>query len=257
MKQCLFSHFILAGALLCLSACATVPQNPEQLAIYQQNNDPIEPYNRAITDFNFKVNRYVYRPIRKVYRFVFPEFARTGISNFSSNLTEPYILVNAVLQGEGDAAAQSFGRFFTNTTIGLGGLFDAATYFEIGKPEKDFGQTLYRWGWNSSMPYFVLPFLGPSDVRETFSLAVGWFLNPLDYALPRRERNQMRIARYAVQGVVTIDNLSGLLQNIEETSLDPYAALRSMYRQNRLKFLNQDDLDAQTQNYNFDFELDD
>ena len=221
----------------CIQGCATPPTDPDQLKIYNENNDPLEPYNRFMTKFNFKVNRYVYQPIAKAYRTVLPERVRTSISNFSDNLSEPYTFVNAVLQGEFSDAAQSFGRFFTNTTIGVGGLFDAASYFGIENPEKTFGQTLYKWGWKDSAPYIVLPFLGPSDLRETIGMVAGWFMDPVDYTLPEKERLQLRIARYVINGFVTIDQATDLLTNVEETSLDPYATLRTYYRQNHQKFL--------------------
>ena len=240
-----------------LIGCATPPTDPQALEQYRQTNDPLEPYNRSMTEFNFKVNRYVYRPIDKAYRAVLPQPARDCISNASNNLSQPYYFVNALLQGDFDDSAQIFGRFFTNTTLGLGGLFDVASMLEIEAPVKDFGQTLYRWGWNNSMPYFVWPFLGPSDIRETTGAVIGFFLDPIDYALPKAERDHLLIYSYAVKGMVTIDSMSSLLENVEQNSIDPYVALRTMYRQNRLKFLNAGNVEAQTENYNIDFDFDD
>lgn len=247
----ILAFVILSG----LTGCATAPTDPEALKQYKEANDPLEPYNRAMTDFNFKVNRYVYRPFNKGYRFIVPESIRSGISNASDNLSQPYYLVNAVLQGEFEDAAQIFGRFFTNSTLGLAGFFDVATMLEIEAPKKDFGETLYRWGWNNSMPYFVWPFLGPSDIRETFATITGFFLDPIDYVLPNAEEDKLLLVRYGIKGVVTIDNLSGLLEDVEKTSVDPYVALRTMYRQNRAKFLNANDIEAQTQSYDFDFDF--
>lgn len=242
------------GLSLMLASCATPPEDAQALQIYQQTNDPLEPYNRFMTDFNFKVNRYVYKPFSRAYRAVLPEPVRTGLSQVSTNLSQPYYMVNGILQGDLDSAAQSFGRFFTNSTLGIAGLFDVATMLGIESPKKDFGQTLYRWGWNQSMPYFVWPFLGPSDIRETTGSIIGFFINPIDYALPRAEMDHLLLYRYLLQGVVTIDSSTGLLENAEKNSLDPYVMLRTMYRQNRAKFLNEGDIDAQTDAYNFDFE---
>lgn len=256
-KLAYYGFYLLSSCciLLGLSGCATPPTDSDALKQYQEANDPFEPYNRAMTDFNFKVNRYVYRPFDKGYRFIVPEAIRNGISNASDNLSQPYYLVNAVLQGEFEDAAQIFGRFFTNSTLGVAGLFDVATMLEIESPKKDFGETLYRWGWNNSMPYFVWPFLGPSDIRETVGSVAGFFLDPIDYVLPNAEEDNLLIIRYTVKGIVTIDSLSGLLEDVEKTSVDPYVALRTMYRQNRAKFLNANDIDAQTQSYDFDFDF--
>ncbi len=247
---------ILFLLLFFVIGCATAPTDPEALKTYQDNNDPLEPYNRVMTDFNFKVNRYVYTPIVKAYRGIFPESARKRISYFASNLSEPYTFANAILQGEPRAAAHSFGRFFTNSTLGVGGLFDVATDFGIDKKEKTFGQTLYKWGWNGSSPYFVLPFLGPSDVRETVGMTIGWFLDPIDYILPKKERWQLRIARYAVHGIITMESATDFLTETEKTAVDPYVMLRTMYRQNKQKFLNEGNVEAQTESYNLDFDLD-
>lgn len=247
-------RYLLLIWCLLLCACATPPSNPEALKQFEENNDPLEPYNRAITDFNFKVNRYVYRPFDKAYRFTVPKPARDCVSNASSNISQPYYFVNAILQGEFEESAQIFGRFFTNTTLGVFGLFDVASKLGIEAPTKDFGQTLYTWGWKESTPYFVLPFLGPSDIRDTTGRAIGFFLDPIDYAFPKKQRRPLLIFRYITMGIVTIDNLSELLENIEKDSIDPYIALRTMYRQNRAKFLNANDIDAQTESYNFDFD---
>ena len=248
---------ILFLLLFFLIGCATPPTDPDALKTYQENNDPLEPYNRVMTDFNFKVNRYVYSPFIKAYRNVLPEFARKRIGYFGYNLSEPYVFVNALLQAEPKAAAHSFGRFFTNSTLGLGGLFDVASDFGIKKVEKNFGQTLYKWGWNGSSAYFVLPFLGPSDMRETVGMTVGWFLDPIDYVLPKKERWRFRIARYAINGIVTMENATDFLTETEKTAIDPYVMLRTMYRQNKQKYLNQGDTQAQSQTYDLDFDLDD
>ena len=210
-----------------------------------------------MTNFNFKVNRYVYDPVAKVYRNVIPSFMRTGISNFGSNLSEPYVFVNAILQCEPKSAAHSLGRFFTNTTLGLGGLFDVASHFEIEKKKRNFAQTLYKWGWKGTSTYFVLPFLGPSDFRETVGMTVGWFLDPIDYVLPRKDRWRLRIGRYTINGIITIEEATDLLTGIETSSVDPYATLRTMYQQNKQKFLNDGDIEAQSESYNFEFDLDD
>ena len=145
----------------------------------------------------------------------------------------------------------------TKTTLGLGGLFDVASHFEIEKKKRNFAQTLYKWGWKGTSTYFVLPFLGPSDFRETVGMTVGWFLDPIDYVLPRKDRWRLRIGRYTINGIITIEEATDLLTGIETSSVDPYATLRTMYQQNKQKFLNDGDIEAQSESYNFEFDLDD
>ena len=122
-----FSLILLCTQSFLLLACAIPPTESESLNQYKEANDPLEPYNRVMTNFNFKVNRYVYRPFDKGYRFIVPEPVRKGITNASENLSQPYYLVNAILQGDFESSAQIFGRFFTNSTLGIAGLFDVAT----------------------------------------------------------------------------------------------------------------------------------
>ena len=245
--------FLLMACVL--TGCMTPkPTDPEALKAYEELNDPLEPYNRAATDFNFFLNTYLFRPFDKIYRFILPEPVRTGISNFADNLKQHYIFVNALLQGDFDDSAQTFGRFFTNTTLGIGGLFDVATYFEIKAPKKDFGQTLYKWGVTNDGPYLVLPVIGPSNARDTIGMGIGFFIDPLDWALPKA-KDHLLWYRYGIQLVDSADKATDLLWNIEQTSIDPYVTLRTYYRQNRNKFLRGEE--AAKESYNFSFDDDD
>ena len=166
-------------------------------------------------------------------------------------MKQPVIFVNSILQGDFESGAQAFGRFFTNTTLGLGGLFDVATEFDIQAPEKDFGQTLYKWGFKQEGPYLVIPFLGPSNVRDATGMVAGFFIDPVDWALPRAE-DGLLWWRYGIQAVADINSSTDLVYNLEQSSVDPYITMRTMYRQNRQQFLTEDDEGA-IENYNFDF----
>ncbi len=245
------SALLLIGGLLLLNACATVPTDPIAREEYEQRNDPLEPMNRQISSFNSVVNKYIYRPFSHIYRQATPEFVRTGVSNFSTNLRQPVVFVNALLQGDFESGAQTFGRFFTNTTLGIGGLFDVASKFDIEAPQKDFGQTLYKWGFKQEGPYLVIPFLGPSNVRDTTGMVAGFFIDPVDWVLPKAEKGLLWW-RYGIQAVSDINKSTDLLYNLEQSSVDPYATMRTMYRQNRRKFLSQSNEEAQ-ENYDFDF----
>ena len=250
----LYDYLLVLFMLFSLACCTTPsPIHQETTLNEEQNDDPFEPYNRAATDFNFFLNTYLFRPFDKVYRFIFPEVIRTGISNFSDNLKQPYVFVNALLQGDFDDSAQAFGRFFTNTTLGIGGLFDVATYFEIKAPEKDFGQTLYEWGFENDGPYLVLPVIGPSTLRDSIGIGIGFFIDPVDWALPRAEQHLLWY-RYGIQLVDSADQATDLLWNIEQTSIDPYVTLKSYYLQNRNKFLRGEEAAKESYNFSFDDE---
>ena len=153
---------LLLGAVL-LTGCATVA-NPDP-------RDPLESYNRSMTNFNEQVDAMVLKPVATAYKEVMPGPVRTGVSNFFANLGDVWSFVNNVLQLRGEAAASSFMRVNVNTFMGLGGLLDIASELGIDRYKQDFGLTLGRWGVGTG-PYLVLPILGPSTVRDTFALPV-------------------------------------------------------------------------------------
>lgn len=131
---------------LLLGGCTTRPTDPEDLDYYLETNDPLEPINRAIFQFNEVADKIVLRPAAVGYRTVVPRGVRIGIRNFLDHLRSPLTILNAVLQGEGVQARDTFGRFLTNTILGLGGLVDVASDAGIPQHYEDFGQTLAVWG---------------------------------------------------------------------------------------------------------------
>lgn len=136
------------------------------LAVY----DPLESFNRAMYNFNARFDRAVFLPVVKGYRIVMPDFAETGVTNFFNNLSELKNLTNNLLQGEVVDSGVTLSRFAINTTVGLLGVWDPATGWGFFEREEDFGQTLGRWGVGNG-PYVVLPFFGPSSLRDTGGLA--------------------------------------------------------------------------------------
>lgn len=249
-------RFLCVCCLSFLCACQSIPTDAvqtENTQIQSENNDPFERYNRVMTDFNFNINRYVYQPIAKVYRKSIPSPVRTGIDNVATNLQQPVIFVNALLQADFEGAAQTFGRFFTNTTLGLFGLFDVATKLDVEAPQKDFGQTLYVWGIKQGGPYLVLPFLGPSNMRDAVGMGINFFIDPLDWTLPKSEKHLLWW-RYAFWGISVMDKSTDLLSNIEKSSVDPYTALKTMSEQNREAFLSPQ---KKENAYDFAFDFDD
>jgi len=212
-------------AVLMTAACATPSMNG---AADEVVNDPLEPMNRAIFSFNQFAEGLLFKPLAMLYRDVLPPELQDAVGGILETLHTPVILANDLLQGEPERAAETLGRFFINGTLGLGGIFDVAAEFDMPGHSEDFGQTLAVWGLGEGM-YLVLPLLGPSSVRDSIGLGVDAFLDPLTYYTSFGER----VGRSAARG---IDELSGVvdsLDEIERTSLDFYATLRSLYRQQR------------------------
>jgi phospholipid-binding lipoprotein MlaA len=158
-----------------------------------------------------------------------PEFARTGVSNFFSNLGDIWIGINNILQGKVGAGVSDLGRFGINSTAGILGLFDVASKAGLEKHNEDFGQTLGRWGMGSGA-YVVLPFFGPSNVRDGFSrLVVDWHGDPLWYVGNVPTRNELMVVRVVSEraGLLDVGRLA------EEAALDHYAYMRDAYLQRR------------------------
>ncbi len=128
--------------------------------------DPWEGWNRRVYHFNYRFDEWVFLPVVRGYRFITPGFVRSGVSNFFSNLGDVPNLLNSALQLKGKRSLQTTGRLLVNTTIGIVGLWDPATRMGLPKQHEDFGQTLGFYGVPDG-PYVVLPFLGPSNLRDT------------------------------------------------------------------------------------------
>jgi len=225
-------YLVALAAALLLAGCATKPADPEDLAYYNETNDPLEPMNRVIFQFNEVADKVVLRPAAVGYNTVVPKGVRIGIRNFLNHLKSPITILNALLQGEGEHARDTFGRFLTNTIIGLGGFIDVASDAGIPRYDEDFGQTLAVWGMNSG-PYLVLPLLGPSNFRDGAGEVVDGFIDPAAYYIREEYGLEGAAVRYTVDAV---DWRAANLKTIDElrnSSLDFYATVRSAYRQRR------------------------
>ena len=219
-------------AVLLLAGCATRPTDPEDYAAYQELNDPFEPANRAIFAFNMALDDIILRPVAIGYRAVVPGPVRSAARNFIDNLGTPLDMLNNLLQGEIDRAGHSMGRFLTNTILGLGGLIDIASDAGIPRYDEDFGQTLAVWG-VAEGPYIMLPLLGPSSPRDGIGLAVDSVADPFSSWATRNGYEELVYTR---TGVDLIDRRSQNIETIDqlrESSIDFYAAVRSFYRQYR------------------------
>jgi phospholipid-binding lipoprotein MlaA len=207
---------------LLLCGCATLPPGTTR-----SPRDPWERMNRATYKFNDKLDKAVLRPVARTYQRAVPRFMQTGVRNFMSNISYPVTMLNDLLQGQFRAFGTDTGRFLMNTTFGLGGLFDPATTVGLDKNNRDFGQTLGKWGLHSG-PYVVIPLLGPSDVRDGLGRVADEYSNPRHYI-----RNP-----WWDWGLLAVDKIDGRAQLLSvdktlDSSYDPYAFVRNVYLQHR------------------------
>ena len=192
-------------------------------------NDPLEPVNRAVFEFNRVLDGLLLEPAAIMYRAATPRFVRTGVDNFLDNLRTPVVLANDLLQGEWKRAEHTLGRFMLNTILGFGGLIDVGT--RVGMParhDEDFGQTLALYGVGPG-PYLMVPLIGPSNPRDLSGRVVDFLFDPLFFLAP----TDVSVARF---GVSTVDFRERNLETIDEferSSLDLYAATRTLVRQLR------------------------
>ena len=239
---------------LALGGCATKPTDPDELKIYEQNNDPLEPMNRAVFRFNQGAYDYVLKPAVKGYRAGVPDMIKTGIQNVFVNLKQPIYMINALLQGDLEATGTIAGRFALNSVFGVAGIFDLATREEMPVIRRDFGQTLAVWGVKDSGPYIVLPIIGPTTVRDGIGMGADAFADPVGWVLYNQEP-WLSYARTGVDGFLAFENRHDLLEDLEKNSTDYYATMRSMYQQNRQKEVLELRGEAQEvqESYDFDF----
>ncbi len=218
-------HFLpaLLLAAVALSGCATTPEE-------DANNDPFEPVNRVVFDVNHVVDQYVVLPVGEAYNAVVPKPVRHGVHNALLNLSLPVTFANDLLQGNPDRALQTFYRFGVNSTLGLGGLFDVASDSGVPAHTEDLGQTFGVYGVGEG-PYLVLPLIGPSPPRDLVGHFGDAFLDPLFY-MQFNGRHGLLVGRH-LTGLV-----DGTAQSVDQiknmdNSVDPYAVMRSAYRQHR------------------------
>ncbi|MBN8544123.1 MAG: VacJ family lipoprotein [Alphaproteobacteria bacterium] len=203
---------------LALTGCAT-----------HNEEDPMESLNRGVFQFNEVVDNIVLKPVAHGYRFVTTPYIRDRVSGVAQNLGEPITVANALLQGDVDRSFIAFWRFMLNSTVGIGGMFDVAATAGLNYRSEDFGQTLGAWGAGSG-PYVVLPILGPSNGRDVVGLVVDWFTDPFRYTL---EDNTDAFFYASAKGIEKRERLLDPIDDIYESSLDPYVSLRSIYTQQR------------------------
>lgn len=221
MQSKFIKLFLSCALILAVSGCAS-----------QSNKDPLEGINRGIYKFNDVTDKAVFKPVATAYKTVTPSPIRTGFNNFFNNLGSITSVFNNLLQFKFTNAFSEAGRFVINSTFGLAGFIDVASMDKIPVHKEDFGQTLGYWGTGSGA-YLVLPFLGPSSLRDATGLVVDTATtDPITYTHNIGEvrlHNQLRAAQF-------IDKRTELLTAtdlVDEASLDPYAFMRDAYLQRR------------------------
>ncbi len=232
-----FSRLFAVLALCLLAgACATRPPASDlnAVAAYEEANDPLEPFNRAMFKTDQALDSAVVKPVVRVYRGIVPEGGRRSVGNFLRNLRSPITFVHDVLQAEPERAGTTVARFTVNTFIGVLGLFDVAADMGLPHHSEDFGQTLAVWGIGDG-PYLYMPLLGPSTLRDGTGFGVdAVFVDPV--AWYSRGNNPYTWAQWVVFGGLVInakDETMFATDELKASSIDYYASLRSAYRQIR------------------------
>ena len=224
----------VAAVLLALAGCATPPpaDDPDAVADFRETNDPLEPTNRVMYAINDQFDKYIFRPLAIGYRDILPQVVRDHTHEFLDNMGMPAQLVNDMLEGKPRHAGNTMMRFLSNSTLGLGGLFDVATDFGYPDHDADSGITLSQWGMPNG-PYLYLPLFGPSSPREALGMGMDYAVDPFSWV---GNDNTDKDLGYVRIGISALDARSRVLDDLDKmtaSALDPYATIRSLYRQHR------------------------
>ncbi|VAW57505.1 Outer-membrane-phospholipid-binding lipoprotein MlaA [hydrothermal vent metagenome] len=220
---------------LLVSGCASIngPADPR---------DPLEGYNRTMFEFNDTVDQYFLKPVAQGYQAITPDPIMKGINNFFSNLDDIIVIFNDLLQLKPMQFASDLGRFIVNSTLGLGGFIDWASDMNMPKHEENFGQTLGYWGVPEG-PYFVIPFFGPSTIRDSVGRLVDgsqtdpvWITIEDGYPLEERKLS-LSLSVTAAKAIDTRATLLKAENILNEAALDRYSFIREAYLQRSLNLV--------------------
>jgi phospholipid-binding lipoprotein MlaA len=196
----------------------------------ENERDPWQGFNRTVYGFNDTLDQALLKPTARGYQAIAPDFVESGVRNFFSNINDVSVAVNNLLQGKVENAFSDVGRVLINTTVGLLGLFDVASDMGLQKHNEDFGQTLAAWGVDSG-PYLMLPFFGPSTLRDSTSVPVDNFLlNPINH-IDMEKSDRMYVM--AVDVVSVRAELLSLEKTVDEIATDKYSFIREAYLDRR------------------------
>ena len=223
MKKVVLKTVGVGLIALSLAGCAT-----------KGNPDPYEGYNRAMFKFNAAAYEYAVGPVTDGYTYITPAFFREGTRNFFDNTFEVPRFGNSILQADPGEAGKHALRLVLNTVFGVFGLFDVASTMGLPAEENNFGLTLAKWGYRDS-PYFVLPFMGPSTVRDTIGLIPDYFMNPFNLDFYFNSPRFVNVyLNYGLSGLYVVNTGAEFLPkyyNLTDYAIDPYIAVRNAYLQ--------------------------
>lgn len=226
--------FRSAGFLICvlLAGCATPPpaSDPEALAEYRENHDPLEPTNRQLYKIHDLIDSHVTAPVARGYREYVPNPIRTHLADFVDNAASPARLGNDILQAKPRRAGDTLMRFLINSTIGVAGIFDPATGIGYPRHKTDFSITLALWGVGPG-PFLFIPVVGPTETRALSDYPAGIALSPLTFV---RLSGALQTVGYGRSATSAVDDRAGVLdtvENVKKTAVDPYATFRTLYQQ--------------------------
>jgi phospholipid-binding lipoprotein MlaA len=234
-RRCLAAASAALALACSLVGCASLPEGSQR-----DPRDHVERFNRSVFKFNTALDHAILRPVARGYVKVTPHPVRTSVTNFFSNLGYTKTIGNDIFQGHFGDFGSDIGRFVVNTTVGVGGLFDPATRFGLEKHDRDFGQTLGKWGLPTGT-YLMLPLLGPSDLRDAFGLIPDRFMSI-----------EAQITDPVIQAsLIVTDKVNGRasllpFDRIVDTAYDPYALVRNVWFQKRDHKVNGDQVPDDT-----------
>lgn len=218
------SHILLLLSCLYLTACAN--------NVYKEPQDPWQGMNRGIYKFNDAIDRAILKPVAKGYDKVIPKPIDKGVDNVLSNIGDVVVLFNDILQLKLVQSASDAGRLLLNSTLGLAGIFDVASPLGMPKHNEDFGQTLGRWG-TPSGPYLVLPFFGPSTLRDSVGILPDGAVNSVVLNEIGIDELDERLIYSGISIVNVRQSLLGASDLLDNSGADPYTFLRESYLQRR------------------------
>ncbi|MBF0471280.1 MAG: VacJ family lipoprotein [Gammaproteobacteria bacterium] len=220
-------RLLLLFTAVTLYGCASV--NGPGTSQGGAENDPYESFNRSVYRFNDSFDNAVFKPVAIVWRDYIPRPLDDAVTNFFSNLDDISVFINDLLQLKWSQSIADLGRFSINSTLGIFGLIDVSSRLGLEKHEEDFGQSLAYWGVNSG-PYLVLPFLGPSNLRDATGRGVDW---GVESQIIQYDTNRTQLQSLAIYAIDTRADLLHTTTVLEESGADNYTFIREAYMQQR------------------------